>query len=630
MIKKLLLAFLALSTASIGGRALAASYQYSRTVTIPHTQVANSDQTNFPVYLVLNDPGLKTSSNGGHVQSATGADIAFYGDSALTKVLPYEIVSYNGATGSLTAVVNYPSLSHSVDTVFYLAYGMSGAVPAANPTAVWSQYLGVYHLEDNAANTAILNSATGDTTAKSANNTAAMSITGKLGSGLKFNGSSDVLDLGPYSAMNDATAATLSGWVNFAGFSNYAGILARIDSNNAGYVIGLGSSDCCSSDTDWLTTVRAHNGVASFTSGYGIQPGTWYYFTSVFSAGNLSLYINGTQVTLNNFGGVNSVVPAITAELKAATGLNATMDELRISTRAYSQDWITTEYNDMGNPSAFAALGSETVFTTPPPVQTLNVAVLGTTPTQALLSYVAPDNNACTVAVSDSNAVNQFTGVFTSVVHDVDPGLFPGADQDTKSGNLVNGTQRTVVVGHRGVGDGSDGNIYSLALQADTIHYFRISCDKGAYVGTGSFRTADIPLGDSAPDTIPYDANGFGGYGWPTINFADQSTKYIDPQTGALLYRLTGSGDQIYSQYPNQMLNVPIDLSGGAWSNLGNVGSSSDGNSATYSGSGGTSSAMLVYGSRTILVQLECLFGFRRYTTPLARFRRSCNGLSQC
>ncbi len=594
MIKQILITLLALCTAPLVSRAAATSYQYSRTVTVPHTQVPNTDQANFPVYLVFNDPGLKTVSNGGHVQSSTGADVAFFGDSALTQVLPYEIVSYSGTTGTVTAVVNYPSLSHSIDTVFYLAYGMSGTVSAANPTSVWSQYLGVYHLEDSAASTAILNSATGDTTGKSVSNTASMSVAGKLGAGLKFNGSSDLLDLGAYTSMNNATAATYSGWVNIAGFSNYAGILTRIDSNNAGYVLGLGSSDCCSSDTDWLTTVRTHNGVASFTAGYGIQPGTWYYFTSVFSAGTLHLYINGTQVTLKNFGGVNSVVPAITADLRAAAGVNATLDELRISTRVYSQDWIATEYNDMSNPTGFFALGNEVALVAPVPVQALNVTILGTTPTQAILSYVAPDNNACSVAVSSKNTVNPFTGLFTSLVHDLDPGLFPGTDQDTRIGNLINGTQRTIVVGKRGVGDGSDGNIYSLALQASTTHYFRVSCSNGAYVGTGSFKTADIPLGNSAPDTIPYDANGFGGYGWPTINFADQSTKYIDPQTGALLQRLTGSGDQMYSQYTNQGLNTPIDLSGGAWSNLGNIGASSDGTVGTYSGAGGPNNAMFL------------------------------------
>jgi hypothetical protein len=413
-----------------------------------------------------------------------------------------------------------------------------------------------------------------------------MSVAGKLGAALKFNGSSDWLDLGPYSAMDNAGAATYSGWINFAGLSNYATIVGRMDGNSAGYVTGLGSNDCCSNDSDWLTTVRPRNGVASYTTGYGIQPGNWYYFTSVFSGGTLNLYINGAQVALSNFGGVNSVIPAVTAELTAGSA-NAAIDELRVSTRAYNTDWIATEYNNMSNPAAFVTVGSESNFVPPAMAQPFKVAVLATTPTQAILSYTAPDNNACSVAVSSSNAVNQFTGAFISLAHDVDPLLFPGADSDTKAGNIVNGTQRTIVVGHRGVGDGSDGNIYSLALQAATTHYFRISCDNGAYVGTGSFLTADIPLGDSAPDAIPYDANGFGGYGWPTVDFANQATKYVDPQTGALLQRLTGSEDQMYAQFNNQALNAPVDLSGGAWTNLVNLGYSSDGTATTYTGAGG-------------------------------------------
>ncbi len=593
MIKKILLVLLLFSAVSLNSYG-STTYNYRRTVTVPYVQVPNTDETNFPVYVTFSDPGLKTAINGGHVQNSAGADIAFFGDTSLTKVLPFELVSYDGAAGTLTAVVRYPQLSHNTDTVFYMGYGMSGTTSQATPTAVWQQYLGVYHLDENAATKSILNSATGDVAGKSVSNTAAMSRAGKLGRGLKLNGSSDMLDLGAYSSLDEAGKATFSGWINFASFADYTSIFSKMDSNNAGYLLGLASSDFGSSSTDWLTTVRAKNGVASYTTGYGLQPGIWYYFTTVFADGNLDLYINGNKVALSNFGGVNNVIPTVSADLTISSGLNATVDELRVSDHTYTQDWITTEYNNMSNPNAFAVLGSEAAFVPPPPAQMLDVSILGITPTQAILSYVAPDSNACSVAVSTSPDTNEFTAVFTSLVHDVDPSLFPGADLDTKSGNLVNGKQRTVVVGHRGVGDGVDGNIYSLALQAATLHYYRIDCANGAYVGAGSFMTTDIPLGDSAPDVIPYDANGFGGYGWPTVNFADQSAKYVDPQTGALLQRLTGAGDQLYSQFPNQRLNAPLDLSGGSWTNLNNLGESVDGSVAGYSGPGGPSNAIFL------------------------------------
>jgi hypothetical protein len=100
----------------------AQSFQYIRTVTVQSSQVSNADQTNFPLDLPYTDPGLKSAANGGHVQSATGADISFFSDAALTQLLPFEIVAYNGASGTLSAVVLCSRISHTQNTVFYLAY----------------------------------------------------------------------------------------------------------------------------------------------------------------------------------------------------------------------------------------------------------------------------------------------------------------------------------------------------------------------------------------------------------------------------------------------------------------------------------------------------------------------------
>src|SRR5260370_35659194 len=75
--------------------------------------------------------------------------------------------------------------------------------------------------------------------------------------------------------------------------------------------------------------------------------------------------------------------------------------------------------------------------------QAFSIQMLGATPTQAAFSYSAPDANACTVQESTDPT-------FATVDHDVDPVLFPGSNSDTRSGNLVNGTYRTIVVGFRG------------------------------------------------------------------------------------------------------------------------------------------------------------------------------------
>jgi Concanavalin A-like lectin/glucanases superfamily len=574
----------------------AQSFQYVRTITVQSSQVSNSDQTNFPVYLNFTDPELKSVANGGHVQSATGADISFFSDVALSQLLPFEVVSYNGTTGSFSAVVLCPRISHTQNTAFYLAYGAAGvSSSAANPAAVWAGYSGVYHLEDNAANTAIYNSASGEGQAAngtSVNSTNGMSTTGQLGSGLSFNGSTDNLDLGGYSAMSGATALTFSGWVKFQALAEYANLFQKLDSNNAGTVVSL-SGHYTTSDQDWLTAVRSGGATTDTTNSFGIQTNTWYYFAYVYSGGTVALYINGAPVALTHYGPADlTSVPSVSTDLTSGGRINGILDELRVSLRSYGPDWIATEYNNQSNPGAFATLGGEAPFAPPPAVQSFPISMLGATPTQAVFSYTAPDTNACTVQESTDPT-------FATVDHDVDPALFAGSASDMRPGNVANGQFRTIVVGFRGTAAASDGKLYSRALQAATTHYLQVSCDSGQYTGTYTFETQNPPLGNNAPDYIPFNTAGFGNYGWPTINYTAPTSNaaantQIDPLTGFQLQRWTGAGDGGDSLSGWGVWNGVIDLAG-SWTNPTNIlGSSSY---ASYSGTGGPSNALYMWGA---------------------------------
>src|SRR6267154_2319419 len=113
----------------------------------------------------------------------------------------------------------------------------------------------------------------------------------------------------------------------------------------------------------------------------------------------------------------------------------------------------------------------------------LNLTVVGTTSTQAILQYTAPGAAACTVEASESPTL-------WPLVHDIDPALFPQANLDSKRGNLVYGQARVVVIGKRSSDTASDQNTYSRALQANTTHYVRINC--GGTIATASAATATI------------------------------------------------------------------------------------------------------------------------------------------
>ena len=169
--------------------------------------------------------------------------------------------------------------------------------------------------------------------------------------------------------------------------------------------------------------------------------------------------------------------------------------------------------------------------------QSLSVTVVGTTATQALLSYSAPDTNACAIEVSEAAS-------FAPVVHDVDPTLYASANMDTRDGAITNGKFHIFVAGRRSSEVARDGNTYSRALQANTQHYFRIKC--GAAVGQGTFTTANIPLGMTYTEPPQADLMHPGQLALPTL-MNTRGTTVVDPQTGALLKRVTTLEDSDHS-----------------------------------------------------------------------------------
>ena len=107
------------------------------------------------------------------------------------------------------------------------------------------------------------------------------------------------------------------------------------------------------------------------------------------------------------------------------------------------------------------------------------------TATQAILAFRSPSDTACEVKVSEDAS-------FASLVHDVDPLLFSGANMDNRPGAVVNGTARIFVAGKRLAARALDGNTYSRALQSFTTHYYQISC--GAAQTSGTFKTSPWSL----------------------------------------------------------------------------------------------------------------------------------------
>ena len=96
-----------------------------RAITIDYTKCGTADSTNFPVLVSFTNASLKTKANGGKVENSNGYDIQFFSDIGLTSKLSWEVEKYDATTGEIRAWVKIPTISHTANTVFYIAYGDS-------------------------------------------------------------------------------------------------------------------------------------------------------------------------------------------------------------------------------------------------------------------------------------------------------------------------------------------------------------------------------------------------------------------------------------------------------------------------------------------------------------------------
>jgi hypothetical protein len=340
-----------------------------RSMTINHLKVP-STQSNFTVLVNVTDPALKTLANGGHVVNVNGYDIGFYADSAGTTKLKWEVEKYDGTTGNLIAWVKIPSVSSLTDTVFYLMYGDSSInTNQSDPVNTWdSNFKGVWHMADSAANTTIRESTV--TSANGTNNaiTSSKTATGQIGRALSYNGSSD----GSFAAINlSATnTVTLSFWMKwttnanddhlaFEYTPNYnintGGFIADWNSSSLGggkFEAGMGKGD----HTYWTDLFARPSTV------------TWHLVHLVFnrSGPTNKAYVDGllqalttgtrTASSLGNFSNSSLYFMSRAASVLYAAG---TLDEVRLSTSERSPTWIATEHNNQSSPGTFMTMGSE-------------------------------------------------------------------------------------------------------------------------------------------------------------------------------------------------------------------------------------------------------------------------------
>lgn len=333
------------------------SWQYRKKITISNANVG-SDLANFPVL-------IKITADADMSQAlANGYDIRFT-DSGGSTLLQYERESWSGGQGSPVTAnfwVKVPTVRSSVATNIYIYYGNSSAPDGQNAGNVWnSNFLGVWHMKDNAANKTVVDSTGGDNGTATAN-TNTKTTTGKINGALSFNGSNDYVRM-PSNVGNFSLSSnfTIAAWVNPAldssddviygnTWTGYGYLLQITSSNKVRFKLSRSSSRYLGIDSSVLS------------------PG-WHYITGTWNGIIPKIFVDGVENSATPIS--QGTVSSITTSEITKIGLDTTgaghyfkgpIDEVRVSNLARSADWINFEYHnvaDAGNNLTFAGQEAE-------------------------------------------------------------------------------------------------------------------------------------------------------------------------------------------------------------------------------------------------------------------------------
>ena len=334
--------------------------EYRKKITLESSKVA-ANLTDFPILInLVSDSDLVNRAQ------SDGDDIYFTSADGTTR-LSHETEKYNDTTGELVAWVKIPSLSGGTDTETYMYYGDASTENQEDVANVWSNgYEAVYHLHQD------FNDSTGD---YNASNSGSVDLTGQVANGQDFTPANEI-QAGNWSV--GGSAITLQAWLNPDDFDqNDPRVISKANGENTDnhvFMLGLGGSGdryvrgrikTGTSDSSGTTTLESSTNPA--------VTGTWQVVSLTYDGSNMRLFNNGAVVGSTSKSGAlrqndwDITIGDNPDNTDTSTySLDGKLDEVRVSSVARSQEWLTTEYNNQQYPdkavhgaNGFFTLGSE-------------------------------------------------------------------------------------------------------------------------------------------------------------------------------------------------------------------------------------------------------------------------------
>lgn len=384
------------------------NYAFSQTVTLnTSTTGINSTLYSFPALVYIKEDALKTGVNcANNVQYPTGNgplssgasapnyDFAFTMNGSTTELF-YEVDTYDPVNGILLAWVQIPQMTSANTTLNFYFGSLNPGHSKSFSQATWSSdYLAVYHFSEGSNTATVLDATSNGRNATQANTTitndeihiaAGIPVTGGAYS---FNGSNSSIIQTLGSAPNINGTFTISAWVHFNGGATSDNKIVSDEYNYGhGYKLSVKDpSSVCSSltnayiETETRTTANPSPGNL-YDAGL-VTNNTWTYIQGEYNGTSFANYLNGAlQSRVCNSGSAAAPEDGDMLSMGLDHGsadkypddhfYNGYMDEVRVSNKVKSADWVKEEYYNQSNPLTYTTCGS-TITT-----NTANATALG-------------------------------------------------------------------------------------------------------------------------------------------------------------------------------------------------------------------------------------------------------------
>jgi len=324
-------------------------WQYRKALTINH-ELIDESLSNFPVLVSISDNDLKQKAQ------ADGSDILFMNATGVTHKSYFEIEEYQGSTGTLTAWVNIPTVSPNTDTTFYMYYGNPDALTIEEKEKTWdNNYLVVQHMhQDSVANFKDSTHYHNDIISQTGN--PSYQQIGKIGYCVGFHGSEALSFASP---IYNIAPATVEVWgkTETTSSDQYLFCNGGETSRSYGfywYIQGGQFGTMMMNLPKWV----GQDGITT------AMPGQWYFCASTWDGTDSDgHFVINDQVFTKTSGTDNRNEPAKNAKIGQCSegqfGFHGLIDEVRLSKVARDVGWLTTEYTNSINPTAFVMVGAE-------------------------------------------------------------------------------------------------------------------------------------------------------------------------------------------------------------------------------------------------------------------------------